>query len=291
MHQNVAEGDTGPDAAGEPRPATAGADHAVDRDGQHGPGRAASVADQAGSTTGQAGDAEPEAGRNAGGHGFELPRLRVLLRHAAPRFVEGVIAPVAVFYAAFALCGLNGGLVAAVAWVYGGLAWRYARGHGVSGMLMLAALGVTARAGLAAVTHSAVVYFLQPTLGTLMVSVSFLVSALLGRPLAQKLATDMVPMPEAFLRHVHVRRFFSRVSLLWSSVFLVNAAISLWMLFNQSLTVFLWVRTSLVAAIGAAAVVVSVWGFQRCAGRVNAEPAESVEAAPPPPLTILPAVA
>ncbi|WP_433323803.1 VC0807 family protein [Spirillospora sp. CA-294931] len=205
-------------------------------------------------------------------HGFELPRLTSMLWHALPRFVEGVIAPVAVFYAAFALLGLNGALVAAVLWVYGGIAWRYARGHGVPGMLMLAAVGVTVRAGLAAATHSPVVYFLQPTLGTLVVSMAFLASVPLRRPLAQKLATDMVPMPEAFLRHERVRQFFLRISLLWSLVFFTNALISLWMLFNESISTYLWVRTGLVTALGAAAVVVSVFGFRRCLRHVNGEP-------------------
>ncbi|WP_157431185.1 VC0807 family protein [Actinomadura hibisca] len=208
---------------------------------------------------------------DAAGHcAFEMPRLTAMLRHALPRFVEGVIAPVAVFYAAFALLGLNGGLAAAVTWVYGGILWRRLRGHAVSAMLVLAALGVTVRAGLAAVTHSAVVYFLQPTLGTLLVAMTFLASVPLGRPLAQKVATDMVPMPEAFLRHDRVRRFFLRISLLWSLVFFVNAALSLWMLFSQSIGVYLWVRTGLVAALGAVAVVVSVWGFRRCLHHVNA---------------------
>ncbi|WP_157429728.1 VC0807 family protein [Actinomadura oligospora] len=260
MHETVAEGGTGPDAAGEPVPVRP----ALPARGPDG------VARNGGRSLGRHGG---QAFGWDGGHGFELPRLAVLLRHAAPRFVEGVIAPVAVFYAAFALFGLNGGLIAAVAWVYCGIAWRCARGHGVTGMLMLAALGVTVRAGLAAATQSAMVYFLQPTLGTLMVSVSFLASVPLRRPLAQKLATDMVPMPEPFLRHVRVRRFFSRVSLLWASVFLLNTGLSLWMLLHQSITVFLWVRTSLVAAIGAVAVAASVWGFRRCVGRVNADPA------------------
>jgi hypothetical protein len=197
--------------------------------------------------------------------------MGILIRHAAPRFIEGVIAPVAVFYAALLVLGLNGALVAAVSWVYGGIIWRYARGHSISAMLMLAALGVTVRAGLAAATHSAVVYFLQPTLGTLMVSMAFLASVPLRRPLAQKIALDMVPMPDAFLRHERVRRFFLRISLLWSLVFMVNAAISIWMLFNESIGTFLWVRTSLVAALGAVAVLVSVLGFQRCVGRVNAD--------------------
>jgi intracellular septation protein A len=218
-------------------------------------------------------------------HGFELPCLARLLRHALPRFVEGVIAPVAVFYAAFALLGLTGGLVAAVSWVYGGIAWRYWRGHGVPAMLMLAALGVTVRAVLAAITGSPVVYFLQPTLGTLLVSMAFLASVPLGRPLAQKVATDMVPMPEAFLEHARVRQFFLRISLLWALVFLANAVFSLWMLFHESIGTYLWVRTSTVALLGAAAAAVSVLGFKRCLRHVNGEPAvqRPVQAAEPVP--------
>jgi hypothetical protein len=206
-------------------------------------------------------------------HGFELPRLTSMLWHALPRFVEGAVAPVAVFYAAFALLGLTGGLIAAVSWVYGGIAWRYWRGHGVPALMLLAALGVTVRAVLAAVTGSPVVYFLQPTLGTLLVSMAFLASVPLGRPLAQKLAADMVPLPEAFLEHARVRQFFLRISLLWSLVFFTNAAISLWMLFHESIGTYLWVRTSLVALLGAAAVAVSVLGFKRCLRHVNGEPA------------------
>ncbi|ACY98169.1 MULTISPECIES: VC0807 family protein [Thermomonospora] len=206
-------------------------------------------------------------------HGFELPPLTVMLRCALPRFIEGVIAPVAVFYAAFVLLGLNGGLVAAVLWVYGGIAWRKVRGHPVPGMLLLAALGVTVRAALAAATGSPVVYFLQPTLGTLLVSMTFLASVPLNRPLAQKIATDMVPMPEAFLRQERVRRFFLRISLLWALVFAANAAISLWVLFHESIGTYLWVRTGLVTALGAAAAGVSILGFNRCLRHVGAAPA------------------
>ncbi|XVQ14473.1 VC0807 family protein [Spirillospora sp. CA-255316] len=213
-------------------------------------------------------------------HGFELPRLTCMLRHALPRFVEGVIAPVAVFYAALVLLGLNGALVAAVSWVYGGIAWRYWRGHGVPAMLLLAALGVTVRAVLAAVTGSPVVYFLQPTLGTLLVSMAFLASVPLRRPLAQKVATDMVPMPEAFLKHARVRQFFLRISLMWSLVFFANALFSLWMLFHESIGTYLWVRTSVVALLGAAAAAVSVLGFRRCLRHVNGEPGAEPAAEP-----------
>lgn len=204
-------------------------------------------------------------------HAFELPRITALLRHALPKFVESVVAPVAVFYAALVMLGLNGALIAAVTWVYAGIGWRYLRGHPVPGVLLLAALGVTVRAGLAAITHSAVVYFLQPTLGTLLIGMAFLASVPLRRPLALKLATDMVPMPEAFVRHERVRQFFLRISLLWSMVLFTNVVISLWMLFNESLGAYLWVRTGVVTGLGAAAIAVSVLGFKRCLRHVNGE--------------------
>lgn len=213
-------------------------------------------------------DGEEHAG---GHHIFELPRVTALLMHALPRFVEGVIAPVAVFYAALMLLGLNGALVAAVAWVYGGIVYRYVRGHPVSGMLMLAAVGVTVRAVLAAATHSAVVYFLQPTLGTLAVSMAFLASVPLRRPLAMKLAKDMAPIPDAFYKNARVRQFFLRISLLWSAVLLTNVAVSLWMLFNESISMYLWIRTGIVAGLGAIGIAVSVWGFKRVVGHVNRE--------------------
>lgn len=220
---------------------------------------------------------------SADGHGghlaFELPRIPALLLHALPRFVEGVIAPVVVFYVALVLLGLTGALVAAVAWVYGGIVYRYVRGHPVSGMLLLAAIGVTVRAGLSAATGSAVVYFLQPTLGTLCVSMAFLASVPLGKPLAMKLAKDMAPIPDAFYKHDRVRRFFLRISLLWSAVLMANVGVSLWMLFSQSISMYLWIRTGVVAGLGAAGIAASVWGFKRVVRHVNREPAEDAVAA------------
>jgi hypothetical protein len=217
----------------------------------------------------QAGTALAHRPRNH--HGFDLPHLPAMLRHALPTFVEGVIAPVAVFYAALVLLGFHGALIVAVGWVYAGVLWRVVRRRPVSGTLMFAAVGVTIRAVLAAATGSVVVYFLQPTLGTLLVSMSFLCSVPLRRPLAQKIATDMVPMPDAFLKHDRVRQFFLRISLMWSLVFMVNSLVSLWLLLNQSIGFYLWVRTGIVAALGASAVAVSVLGFRRLLQHVNAE--------------------
>lgn len=200
-----------------------------------------------------------------------MPRLTILLRHAFPRFVEGVLAPVAVFYAALVLLGFHGALIAAVGWVYLGVLWRVVRRRPVPGTLLLAAIGVTARAVVSAATGSVVIYFLQPTFGTLLVSMTFLASVPLGKPLAQKLAVDMVPLPDAFLAHERVRQFFLRISLLWSIVLLANVAITLWLLLSQSIGVFLWLRTGVVTGLGAAAIAVSIFGFRRLLRRINAE--------------------
>lgn len=205
-------------------------------------------------------------------HRFEIPRLTQLALHALPRVVEGMIAPVVAFYAGLVLLGLNGALVTAVSWVYGGILVRLVRRRPVPGTLLLAALGVTARAALAGVTGSAVVYFLQPTLGTLLVAMAFLASVPLRRPLAAKVATDLVPLPEGFLKNQHVHRFFLRVSLLWSLVFALNTALSVWLLFRHSIAAYLWIRTPAVGLLAAAAVVISVWGFKRCVRGLVASP-------------------
>jgi hypothetical protein len=205
-------------------------------------------------------------------HRFEIPRLTQLALHALPRVMEAMIAPVVVFYAGLVLLGLRGALVTAVAWVYGGILVRLVRRHPVPGTLVLAALGVTARAAMAAVTGSAVVYFLQPTLGTILVAMAFLASVPLRRPLAAKVANDLVPLPDGFVEHQRVQRFFLRVSLLWSLVFTLNAGLSVWLLFRHSIAAYLWIRTPAVALLGATAVVISVCGFKRCIRGVAALP-------------------
>jgi hypothetical protein len=149
----------------------------------------------------------------------------------------------------------------------------------VSGLLLLAAVGVTVRAGLAAATQSAVIYFLQPTLGTLCVSLAFLASVPLGKPLAMKLAKDMAPIPDAFYKHDRVHRFFLRISLLWSGVLLANVGVSLWMLFNESISMYLWIRTGIVTGLGAIGIALSVWGFKRLLRHINREPAATGTAA------------
>lgn len=198
-----------------------------------------------------------------------LPRLGALLRHAAPRVLEGMVLPVAVFYAGLMLFGLYGALAVAVTWVYGGIAWRLAKGTPVPGTVLLAAGTVTVRAVLAGATGSPVLFFLQPCLGVFCVSMGFLFTAPLRRPLIQRVATDLLPLPEHVLGHPRMRRFFVWQSVLWGGVQFLNASLSLWLLLSQSVQTYLVVRTSLVAVLLGGAGLVSVLSLRHCLRRLG----------------------
>jgi hypothetical protein len=202
---------------------------------------------------------------------FVLPRLTAMLKQAVPRLLEGVVAPLAVFYAALAVLGLNGALGAAVAWVYIGLLWRLVRRRPVPGTMVLAAIAITARAVLGLWTGSAVVYFIQPELGTICISMAFLASVRLRRPLVQKLTLDYIHLPSVVLRHERIRRFFARITLLWAFVLLTNSTVSIWLLLHQSIGTYLLVRTAAVAVISGLAFLGSAWAFRRVLHRLHAE--------------------
>ncbi|MER5317908.1 VC0807 family protein [Streptosporangium roseum] len=193
-----------------------------------------------------------------------LPRLGAMLRHAAPRVLEGMILPVAVFYAGMVLFGLYGALAVAVAWVYGGIAWRLVKRRPVPGTVMLAAGTITVRAVLAGATGSPVLFFLQPCLGVFCASMGFLCTATLRRPLAQRVATDLVPLPAHLLDHPRMRRFFVWQSVLWGCAQLLNALLSLWLLLSQPLETYLFVRTAVVAVLLGGAALISVLSLRHC---------------------------
>jgi hypothetical protein len=202
---------------------------------------------------------------------FVMPRLATLIRQAMPRLLEGVIAPLAVFYAALAVLGLNGALIAAVSWVYLGVGWRLIRRRRVPGTMILATIAITVRAVLGWWSGSAVVYFIQPELGTICISMAFLASVRLRRPLVEKLTLDYIHLPSFVLRHERVRRFFARITLLWAFVLLTNSAMSIWLLLHQSIGTYLLVRTTAVAIISSLAFAGSVWAFRRMLHRLHAE--------------------
>ena len=198
---------------------------------------------------------------------FEIPRLRAVARHALPNVLEASIIPVAVFVVALHLAGITGALVGAIAWAYGAIAVRLMTGRRVSGLLLLGAATLTARTMIAVATGSVFVYFLQPTLGTVMVGFAFALSVPLGHPLALRLSQDFCPIPTETMSDPRVRRFFMQISLLWAVVQLSNAGLAIWLLVSQSVGTFVVARTATSATLTLTAIGASVLWFRHTMAR------------------------
>jgi Protein of unknown function (DUF3159) len=198
---------------------------------------------------------------------MEIPDLRTVLRHAAPRFIEGTLIPLVLFLVFLRFVGVGGAMIAGLAWVYSLIIVRVCTRRRVPGILMLGALTLTARTVIAMLADSVVVYFLQPSLATMLIAAAFLFSVPLNRPLAGRLAADFCPLPHEMHANTHVRRFFRQISLLWAFAQTANAGLTIWLLFSQSLSTFVVARTILSPALTVTAIVVSALWFKRSMAR------------------------
>ncbi|MFI7697438.1 VC0807 family protein [Nonomuraea sp. NPDC049480] len=202
-----------------------------------------------------------------------LPRLTALARQAAPKLLEGVVAPLAVFYLAMVVLGFKWALVATVAWVYLGVAWRLVRRVKVPATMLLAAFAITIRALVSFWTGTWMWFFIQPEMGTICISMAFLASVRLNKPIVQKLTLDYIHLPSAVLKHERIRRFFARITLLWAFVLLMNSTLSIALAVHESLFGslggFMLLRTSAVALISGAAIAFSIFAFKRVLHRLH----------------------
>ena len=79
-------------------------------------------------------------------------------------------------------------------------------------------------------TGSAVLYFLQPVAGTLAVATVIALTGLAGRPVLDRLAHEFCPFPSELSTWLREARFFTRLSVVWSVTYLINAAGTVWLL-------------------------------------------------------------
>ncbi|MEZ5375044.1 MAG: VC0807 family protein [Acidimicrobiales bacterium] len=188
-----------------------------------------------------------------------IPGPGAVLRHSWPNVLVGKVVPLVLFLSFLRLIGTTGALIAALGWSVAVVIHRRRAGREVPGLVLLSTIGLAAKTVLALATGSLVVYFLQPTITTAMVGVAFLASVLMGKPLAERLAGDFCPFDPETAEHPLLRLFFARLSLLWAATSLANAAVTLWLLFTQSVTTFVIIKsfmgpTFTAATLGIAAV-------------------------------------
>jgi hypothetical protein len=190
-----------------------------------------------------------------------LPSPRSTLQYACPVVVEAVVGPLALFYGVLVLTSFRGALVAALSWSYLALARRIRRGERISTLLLLGSALLTGRTVISFITGSAVVYFAQPMLTAVVAAFVLIGSAVLGRPLTQRFVHDFCPIHPELLARPRVRQFFVRISLLWATVLIVNAGITLWLLLSSSLRTFVLERTAATWGLTALAIFLSIAWF------------------------------
>lgn len=186
-----------------------------------------------------------------------------MARNAVPHIVEGTLLPLGLFYLGMWLIGIWGAIAVSLAWSWGAIAARLVTRRRVPGLLVMGALALTTRSVLSYLADSVFLYFLQPTLGTVVLAAAFLISVPTGRPLAARLASDFLPMPHWFSSHPAIRSFFLRVSMLWGGIQLANAGIAAWLLVSQSIPVYMMTKTAASTVIMGLAIVGSTTWFRR----------------------------
>jgi hypothetical protein len=173
--------------------------------------------------------AEADAGPHPGQApilAIEISGLRRSLWRAGRLFAESVVVPTALLAVLLHVVGLAGALAAAVGWCALTALVRWIGERRVPGTLLVCASVLAGRSGIALATSSAVVYLVQPAVGSSVMALLFVGSALAGRPVTIRLARDFVHVPAQLLRQRGVRRMFTQVALLWGGSRLIDAGMS-----------------------------------------------------------------
>ena len=197
-----------------------------------------------------------------------LPRRRVLAivaRRGGPKVLEASLVPAALFLGCLTWGSLGLAYASALAWTYGCLARRLVTGRRVSGVLVLASVGVTVRTALAVASGSSFVYFLQPIVGTVVTAGVFLGSIAVGRPLIAKLAHDFWPITPEQAAAPRVQALMRGLTVLWAGVNLATATTTFVLLSTLDTAAFVAAKQASGLAITSSAIVITVAWSHRVA--------------------------
>ena len=193
--------------------------------------------------------------------------LLAVARHSLPTIVEATLIPSALFYVALMTIGTWAAYAVALAWATGALLRRLRTGRRVPGILVLALVGLAVRTALAVATGSPFLYFAQPIMGTTVVAVLFLVSALTSRPFVARLAGDFYPMTPEVAQRLRIRRLFRNLTFLWAGVNLLNAGVGASLLLTMSTAAYVPTKTGVALFITASGIAATVIWSLRVAKR------------------------
>ena len=190
-------------------------------------------------------DLDPDLGLEAtlrGSAPHPVAVLRAVGRRLLPSLIEATLVPTLLFYAVFALVGATGAFIAALGWSYVAIGRRLASRTPIPGIMILASIGITLRTAFAIASGSSFVYFVQPVLGTLVLSAVFVISVIIRRPLIGRFASDFCALEPGIASRPGVVRLYGHLTYLWAAVNLCAATATLVMLLTMPVGAFVAVR-------------------------------------------------
>jgi uncharacterized membrane protein len=160
-------------------------------------------------------------------HLIEVGKVGKVVGNALLMMTEAVLVPTAILYVAIHSVGTMPGLAGVIVWCLLTMGARWATGRRVPSTLLLVIGMLVLRTAIALAATSVWLYLLQPVAASVLMSLIFTGSALVGRPVTQRLAQDFVHLPERLLADQRVRRMFVEVALIWGVSRALDAALSL----------------------------------------------------------------
>lgn len=194
---------------------------------------------------------------------IHLPSLGSLVRHAGRPLLESTLIPLALFWILFTHAGFDAGVIGALCWSGLAIGRRLVLRRKVPAVLWLTTTLLVVRTAVGLWTHSAFLYFLQPTVQNFVFAGLLVLTLGLKQPLLARLADDFCAFPDALTEHPTMKSFFRKVSLLWAAVFLVNGVTTLAVLATQTVGNFLMVSTAGSYSLVAVGIGVSLWWLHR----------------------------
>jgi intracellular septation protein A len=199
---------------------------------------------------------------------MQLPPITVkgILFGSGPRFARDAFGPLAAFYVLWKVWGLVPGIVAATAVAL--VAYRIERRNERPGLVARISLAVVAtQAAVGLITGSADAYVALPVLVAAVYGLTFIVSTLIGRPLAGVFAEEMIELPDEVKASQTHRRVFGRISLVWGTYMVSRAIVRLVILAALGVDLFVAVSFATGFPVTMALMSWSIWyglrGFRR----------------------------
>ena len=193
------------------------------------------------------------------------PRIRTILKHLSLNLLIANVIPAGLFYLCLRLGTVSIALIAAIAWCYGVIAWRIVTKRRMSGLLLLTAIGLTAKTIFAFASGSTYIYFLQPAANDAIIAVLFLLSLATARPIVARLAADFYPMSAEVAARPRIQRLFWHLTLLWAVLCLTKSGVTVWLLESLPPVQFVAIKSVFILAIIVAGIAVTVEAARRVA--------------------------